>query len=130
MCNNNNCCCCPPNYDFTSTITPLTSLTPPNVQFRMRRRNKVITLQWQPFTGTLSQAVAFLTITNTIPNLPPYTITYPVIYTLNGTTTTGYFYIDPSTVGARFYLHTDSSVGAVNDTISFTGGSVTWIIQN
>jgi hypothetical protein len=66
---------------FTSVITPVTNLTPQYsgctgcVEFRMRRKNKVVSLQWEPFNGTMAASgVSYLSVAQSICNTPPYQI--------------------------------------------------------
>src|SRR4029079_3035218 len=66
---------------FKSLITPLSELMPTGsksispIEFIMRRKNRVVSLQFQPFTGKLtSSGVTYLSVTQTICNLPPYPV--------------------------------------------------------
>ena len=136
---------CPPNrYDpgvsyFTSVITPLTALSGfsgigGSVEFRMRRKNKTVTLQWEPFTGTLaSSGIAYLTVAQTISNTPPYIVSFPIYLVYKGVGRNTRIEIDPfvKTGNIKFYLNTDgSSTGtASGDSIAVAGGAVSWIVD-
>lgn len=136
---------CPPTrYDpgvsyFTSVITPLTGLSGfsgigGSVEFRMRRKNKTVTLQWEPFTGTLaSSGVAYLTVAQSIPNTPPYILSFPIYLVYKGVGRTTRIEIDPfvRTGYIKFYLNTDgTTTGTVSgDSVSVPGGAVSWIVD-
>src|SRR6056297_1989782 len=66
------------NVGFGSIVTPLSELTAENsgnkgyVRFLLRRKNKTVTLQWEPFSGKLTtNGIKYLKVTQTICNLPP-----------------------------------------------------------
>lgn len=124
---------------FKSLITPLTELTPYNskttgaVEFMMRRKNRVVSLQFQPFTGKLSASgVAFLSVTQTICNLPSYPIygVYNIEY--NGVLRQAPIVIDPNDIKTqiKFYLNSNGTTTGVNvnDTISVKAGCINWIV--
>lgn len=134
----------PTRYDpgvsyFTSVITPLTGLSGfsgigGSVEFRMRRKNKTVTLQWEPFTGTLaSSGVSYLTVAQSIPNTPPYIVSFPIYLVYKGVGRNTRIEIDPfvRTGYIKFYLNTDgSTTGTVSgDSISVPGGAVSWIVD-
>lgn len=138
--------CYPPTrYDpgvsyFPSVVTPLSNLVPlysgctGSVEFRMRRKNKTVTLQWEPFTGSLAAAgIAYLTVAQSICNTPPYLISVPIYIEYKGVGRVTHIEIDPSarTGNIRFYLNTDGSTTgtAVGDTIKIYGGAITWIVD-
>ena len=103
--------CCPPHqrYDpgvscFTSVITPLSNLTPlysgctGSVEFKMRRKNKTVILQWEPFTGILaSSGVSYLTVVQSICNTPPYPVTKSMYLEYKSQGRNTHIIIDPST---------------------------------
>jgi hypothetical protein len=134
----------PQRYDpgishFMSVITPVTGLTPQHsgvtgsVEFRMRRKNKTVTLQWEPFSGTLAaNSVAFLTVAQSISNTPPYPISIPITIQYRGLNRTTAITIDPHarTGHIKFYLNEDgTSGGIVGDTFYVFGGNITWIVD-
>jgi hypothetical protein len=138
---------CPPyrRFDsgvscFTSVITPVTGLTPQfsgctgSVEFRMRRKNKTVTLQWEPFRGSLAATgISFLTVAQFITNTPPYSISIPIYMQYKGVGRMTNINIDPhgKSTNVRFYLNTDgSSTGTVvGDSFVIYGGAVTWIVD-
>lgn len=135
----------PKKYDpgvsyFTSVITPVTGLTPQysdcpgSVQFRMRRKNKTVTLQWENFTGTLAaNGVAFLTVCQTICNTPPYAISVPIYIQYTGTNRITHITIDPNAKNGNilFYLNTDGSSNNINmgDAFTIYAAAITWIVD-
>ena len=142
-CNHN--CDRVPRYDpgiscFTSVITPVTGLTPiysgciGSVEFKMRRKNKTVTLQWEPFTGSLAMSgIAYLTVSQSIANTPPYPISFPIVIQYLGKGLITNIEIDPfSKIGnIKFYLNADSSTSNTNvgDSFYVNGGAVTWIVD-
>lgn len=125
---------------FNSIITPLSNLTPGfsgcmgSVEFKMRRKNKTVTLQWEPFTGTLTaNGVSFLTVCQSICNTPPYPISIPIYIIYKGSGRITHVEIDPfaKSGNIKFYLNTDGSGSDINsgDNISFPGGSISWIVN-
>jgi hypothetical protein len=130
----------PGSFCFQSIITPLTGLTPgysntPGcVEFRMRRKNKTVFLQWEPFTGTLSSSgVSYLTVTQSICNTPPYPISTPIFLDYKGVGRITHVEIDPFSKNAniKFFLNTDGSSSNISsgDSISVPGGCVEWIVD-
>jgi hypothetical protein len=139
-----NCHSSTPRYNpgvsyFTSVITPLSGLSgfsgiKGSVEFKMRRKNKTITLQWEPFTGALaSNGITYLTVAQNISNTPPYVVSFPIYLTYKGTGRITRIEIDPfvKTGNIKFYLNTDGSGTNINtgDNISVAGGAVTWIVN-
>lgn len=134
-----------PRYDpgvsmFTSVVTPVTGLTPlysgvtGSVEFRMRRKNKTVILQWEPFTGTMAASgVAFLTVAQSISNTPPYPYTAVIYIQYRGEDRPVKIVVDPNARGSnvRMYLNTNSSTTSITtgDSFQVYGGSVEWIVE-
>lgn len=122
---------------FTSIITPLTDLVSTctgSVEFLMRRKNKTVTLQWEPFSGKLTtNGVAYLKATQSFCNLPPYTVNFPIYIKYKNVGRITHIAIDPTSKNGYifFYLNTDGSSTDtnVNDNIEIPGGAVTWIVD-
>lgn len=125
---------------FTSVVTPLTNLMPlysgatGSVEFRMRRKNKTVTLQWEPFTGTMAASgVAYLTVAQSISNTPPYPVSFPIFIEYKSVGRITHIDINPNvnTGNIRFYLNTDGTATgiATGDAIRIPGGSITWIVD-
>jgi hypothetical protein len=125
---------------FASVVTPLSNLVPASsgctgcVEFRMRRKNKTVTLQWEPFTGNLAASgIAYLTVAQSICNTPPYPISMPIYIIYKGTGRITRIQITPSSTNGniQFYLNTDGSTSntTIGDNVSIPGGAVTWIVD-
>ena len=124
---------------FRSIITPLSQLSAVNskfmgpIEFRMRRKNKVVFLQWEPFSGTITTTgIAYMSLAQTICNMPPYTV-YGV-YNLehNGLLRQAPVEISPQGVKSNvlFYINSDGTTTGVvaNDSVIVKGGCVSWIV--
>lgn len=129
----------PDQCTFKSLITPLSELTPYNakspgpIEFIMRRKNRVVTLQFEPFTGKLTASgVAYLSMSQTICNLPSYPVygVYNIEY--NGVLRQAPLVIDPNDVKTQVKLYLNSngtSTGInANDTVSVKGSSISWVV--
>jgi hypothetical protein len=125
---------------FMSVVTPLSNLTPGYsgctgvVEFRMRRKNKTVTLQWEPFTGTMAASgVAYLTVAQSISNTPPYPVSIPIYIKYKSVGRVTHLEVDPASNygNIRFYLNTDGSATDIvaGDSVEVLGGSATWIVQ-
>lgn len=125
---------------FASLVTPLTNLVPGSagttgcVEFYMRRRDKTIKLQWQPFSGNLAASgIAYLTVIQSISNTPPYPITMPIYIIYKGVGRTTHITIDPHTISGNilFYLNPDGSTTdtTIGDNVLIPGGCVTWLVE-
>lgn len=124
---------------FRTIITPLSSLTPVNsrnpgpIEFRMRRKNKVVTLQWEPFSGIITTTgISFLMMAQTICNMPPYPVwgVYNIVY--NGVNRLVPIEVNPNTVKSNllFYLNANATAENVNanDSVIVHGGSLAWVV--
>lgn len=146
---------CPPNQDncyrpcerydpgnsyFNSVITPVSGLIPQysgvtgTVQFRMRRKNKTVTLQWEPFSGTIAASgIAFLTVMQSIWNTPPYPMSWPITILYKDVNQMTNITIDPSstTGNIRFYLNTDGTATGITigDAFYVYSSSISWIVD-
>lgn len=138
---------CPPrrvdpvSVQFTSVITPLSNLTPlysgctGSVEFTMRRKNKTITLQWEPFSGNIgANGIAFLTVTQSICNTPPYPLSFPIYLEYKTIGRITHITIDPHARDGniKIYLNTDGSATDTNigDAIFVPGSTITWIVDD
>ncbi len=139
-CGNNNGSYDPGAFMFTSIVTPVTGLTPlysgvtGSVEFRMRRKNKVVNLQWEPFTGSMAAAgVAFLTVNQSISNTPPYPIAEPIYIQYRGVDHVVKMVVEPNARGSNIhiYLNSDSSTTGINvgDSFQVYGGNITWSVD-
>lgn len=122
--------------DFPSLITPLNNLIPRSgatgsVELKQTVTGRVVTLQWEPFSAQIGgNGVSYLTIQQTIPNPPEYTVWKPIIYEYKSVPRVGYFYISPNllNIQARLYLNSDGSPTGINlgDSIRMPGTCITW----
>jgi hypothetical protein len=123
---------------FTSMVTPVTNLfTTLNsngcVEFIMRRKNKTVTLQWEPFGGSISaNGIEYLTVTQSICNTPPYPLSFSIPIQYKAIDRTVKVTIDPHSKNGNifYYLNTDGSAANINvgDSFYIYGGSVSWIV--
>lgn len=144
-------CSCPPRRrqrgdmevcGFRALIVPLTHLKSlmtgkeGPISFNFHRKNRTITMQWEPFTGQLAaNGVAYVSLCQTIYNLPPYPMQFPIRMTYNGKARMTYLEVDPSSADGsndqiRFYFSLEGSSNAdkvkCGDTIVIPGSAVTW----
>lgn len=124
---------------FTAIVSPLTNVIPlfsgctGSVEFRMRRKNKTVTLQWEPFTGNLgANGVSHLSVLQSICNTPPYSVSNPMYIEYKGLGRVTHVEIDPfgKNGNIRFFLNTDGSSNGtvIGDLIKIPGGSTSWIV--
>lgn len=125
---------------FQSIVTPVTDLTPQysgqsgSVEFRMRRKNKSVLLQWEPFSGIMAASgVAYLNIPQSISNLPPYPINHSITIRYRDVNRQTYIMIDPHTTNGniRIFLNEDGTGTGVNigDSFYVYASSVSWIVD-
>lgn len=124
---------------FVAAISPISNLkandhSPEAVEFLMRRKNKTITLQWEPFEGSLAMTgVTHLRVLQTIGNVPPHKISYPIFIDHKGITKVTRLEIDPDSKNhnIKFYINTNGSSTdtQTGDSIYVHGGCVSWIIN-
>lgn len=125
---------------FKSILTPLAELTPYNaskpepIEFIMRRKNKTVSLQWEPYSATITTTgVAYLVLTQTLCNMPPYTVYGVYNLEYNGILRQAPVVIKPTNIKANilFYLNSDGSTNNVNanDHIIVKGGCVSWLVR-
>lgn len=119
-------------------ITPVVGLTPTSgadnrtlVEFRIRRKNQTVTLQWEPFEGSMGQSgVSYLSVHQTIPSLPSHTMSWPILFSYKGVQKISYAFLDPTArESLKFYLDVSGLATDVNanDHFYMPGGSITWI---
>jgi hypothetical protein len=124
---------------FKSIITPLSALTPVNskfpgpIAFTMRRKNKVVSLQWEPFTGIITTTgISYLMLTQTIANMPAYPVFGVYNLEYNGVSRVVPIEVNPSNIKANvlFYLNSNGTSENVNanDSVSIRGGCFTWVV--
>ncbi len=127
-------------FSLEVLINPLVNLTALDsgltngaVMIHMRRRNNTVTMQWEPFKGQLQgRGIRYLTIGNTLTNMPVSPVQFLIRMEYNGIGRIGYLSIDPNVV-EKFQFHFDvtgQSEVRMNDYIKVHGGAVTWITKD
>jgi hypothetical protein len=138
---------CPPKPCFTnpdiatfkSIITPLSQLTPLNakcagaVEFTMRRKNKVVSLQFEPFKGVISiSGIAYLELSQSLANLPKYPVSSSYTLSVNGVFRQAQITVNPCNMKSSvwFYLNADSTATGINanDSVVVNGACISWIV--
>lgn len=121
---------------FKALITPainLMSITTgdPYIEFRIRKKNHTVTLQWEPFQCTVAQnGIASLSVQQTIGQMPMYPMRFNIQISLRGTWITTALIIDPNVSSQIQFLLDISGQGfGINagDAIIVPASSVTWI---
>jgi len=119
-------------FSFSLPVVPATNLNPNRVTFTMKKAKGVVFLQWQQFNGTVgANGTAYLAVPQTLCDLPPYPVTFPLVITYNSVAGISKLVIDPTqaTDNIRFYLNvTGTGTGVTtSDTFTIPGSSVQWI---
>lgn len=115
-----------------SGLRTLSDSAPGTVNFRMRRRNKTVTFQWEHFEGSMTlNGCRELLVTQTFPNLPPHLVYLPLIAIVNGKEVVGYLRVYPaiSSYRERIIFALPEGLVNLNDHIVIPGGCVCWIID-
>ena len=93
-----------------------------------------MTLQWEGFRGRLgATGVAYLAVNQTICNLPPADMTFPIRVVLRGKPRIAYLQVsgfcNPSPDQIRFYLSVNGVCdhSCENDCVEIPGSAVSWI---
>lgn len=103
------------------------------VEFMLRRVGQNVTLQWEPFEGTITRSgVSYLAISQYLPEMPSHSIhqAYPIL--LNGTRAISYLILDyDSDEPLKWYLHyTGAPVLNIDDSFTIPGGSIAWVASD
>jgi hypothetical protein len=122
---------------FNSIITPLSNIQPAysgckgSVEFRMRRKNKTVSLQWEEFTGNLMTiGIDKLTVIQSICNTPPYVMNFPIMMKFGGNVILTSIIVDPykpDNKGNIFFKlpsYTNSNIS-----ITIYSSCVSWIVD-
>jgi hypothetical protein len=131
--------CTAPIDSFRALISPLINLRSqvtgqPYIEFYIKKKNGVVTLQWEPFEGSISQnGIGYLSLQQTIGQMPPYKMELPYILTYKSVRKSSFVVVDPSdSIQIKFYLDISGNGSDVNtnDTVSVPGGEISWITNN
>lgn len=131
-----------PNYScFRSIISPLMELKTAcskhcgPVAFEMRRKNKVVSLQWEPFSAVITTSgISYLTVCQTIANTPNYPVFGVYNLEYNGVLRQAPISISGDCIKGNILMYLNSNGTSdnvvANDSIIVKGGCVTWIVTN
>ena len=116
---------------FPSLIIPLSDVPNGQVDFHLRRSNKTVTLQWEPFHGVLNRSgVAYIEVVQSLNNLPPYPMSWLFSIERAGVKQIGEITLD---LGGRirfyFNLSRSGSDTHMGDLVVIGASSVTWIVN-
>ena len=126
---------CDKTYEFKALITPVQCLKSLQtgccecVTFIMRRKNRVVTMQWEPFSGVLGcNGVKYLVVNQSICNLPPWPVDLPIRVETACKSRIAFMRIDPCDCEhIKIYLHPDCECFCKDDCVLVPGGCVSWI---
>ncbi len=129
---------CDMDWSFLVMITPLTNVIPVYgtghnglVKFTFRRKNKVVTLQWEPFTASVgANGAAAMIINQCVSGMPAYPLDLPVSMTYAGVAEMTVLTVDPfASQQLMIYFHLNKSGAGIliGDSISVPGACVSWI---
>lgn len=121
-----------------SIVSPLVNLCDVisggcHVCFTFRRKNKVCTMQWSAFQGTIPEnGRPYVVLNQTVCNMPPYPLDLPYRLIHNDNAKMSFIQVNPhSPEQIRFYLDI-SGLGkcvSAGDFLVFPGGAVSWITE-
>jgi hypothetical protein len=99
----------------------------------MRRKNKVVSLQWEPFTAVITTSgIAYLSLAQTLCNLPQYPVSSSYTLSVNGVFRQAQVQVNTchSTSSVWFYLNADSTATGItaNDSIVVNAACINWIV--
>lgn len=121
---------------FRAILTPVMMLRAistgeTSVEFKIRRKNRVVTMQWQQFECSVSQSgVAYLSVQQTINQLPAYEVQIPIRILYKSVPKFGFVAIDPNGgIQIKFYLDISGSgtCVAAGDHILIPASCISWI---
>ena len=123
--------------NFMAMISPANQLTTQSgsrgVLFTMKRISNVVNLQWEKFQVALGAGgVSTLNVCQTISNLPPFSLSFPIVASYKGKQRISYVTIDPSDTmsSIKFSLFADgSSDSSYSDLVNVLGSCITWICE-
>ncbi|AYV86368.1 MAG: hypothetical protein Solumvirus6_3 [Solumvirus sp.] len=121
-----------------SILTPVNDLCDlttqqPTVEFLVRRKNRIVCFQWSPFRFVVpATGQAYITVCQTIANLPPYVINQPIRIIRKGVAHVSFIEINCNTQEQIKYYFDISGIGTnicAGDQIIILGGAITWITE-
>lgn len=123
---------------FQAIVFPLTNLQNHNhengmIAFLCRRKNATVTFQWESFSGDIgSNGISHVSVNQTIADLPPYPVEYPIRLIYKSVPAVGYLRINPSGGEQISYFFSIDGTGSgvvVGDHLEVPGGAVSWIVE-
>lgn len=123
-------------FEFQVGIYPLNQMVPQNsgVKFQMRRKSGVVFLQWENFSGSIGQSgVSHLTVNQSICNLPPFLMKFPIMISYKSVQKITYIQIDPNDPQAniKIFLNADGTGTGIlqGDAVNVYSCSISWIVE-
>lgn len=116
--------------DLTKVVGRDSRIRDNRVGLQIRRRNKVVTLQYEAFSGQLAaNGIKYVSLGTSTTSKPISPIEEPIVVEYNGTRTVGYVRIDPSDVDEiQFHFDIKDCFDVkMGDTVSFSGRTIHWI---
>lgn len=124
---------------FYSIITPMVNLIATEsengsqIEFEMTRVGRDVSLQWEPFTGAISQTgVEYLSVPQSISWLPKRSVDLPIKIVLRGTARPSFVRIQSGvSINIKIYLDNSGSGASIvaGDSVYVPGGCVNWIAR-
>lgn len=106
------------------------------VEFIIKRKDKIITLQWEGFSGKIAgNGIKYVHVAQSIAHLPQYPISKPIVSQYNGDYITSRIEINPHSSPydgiIKFYLYLNGNQENIRygDSVHIPGSSITWIIE-
>lgn len=122
-------------YTFSSMVIPVNNIVTAHntnsVRFNMKRKNSVISLQWENFSGIVaSTGDSKIVFVQSVSCMPRNIMSYPILVKHNGTKKFGEFVIDPHSTNGNIYIYLtlDRSETKVGDSFSILSSCVSWIV--
>mgnify|MGYP000891383619 CR=1 FL=1 len=132
-CNDNCHVFLPEINEFSGMIIPAKSESGKCVMpiFRMRRKNKTVTFQWDEFSGIVAASgICSLQMNQPIPNLPPNNMKFIIAVTHRGENKMGVLnIINNQHFNVAFQFDTKNIPLQLNDSFSVASSAVQWIIK-
>jgi len=128
----------PDQIKFRALIYPATNVKASfsthgsEIEFIMRRKNKTVSLQYEPFTCEIgASGSSYLYINQSLTNLPPYPMSLTYSNSYKGTYQNSVIDVDgSSSQQIKLYIFASkSSNTTMGDSMIFPGTCITWIMD-
>lgn len=111
--------------------TPRSPGNPGSILFTSRKyANGVVTLQFEPYRARIAGPTSYISINQSIGDLPPHTIDVPYVLKINGDGRVGFIRVDPldGSANLKFYLGPNENTNVNSgDLFETNGGIIQWI---